>query len=64
MHKIPQEFINTIEHTLSHKVNNLAINKWTRTTTNRRDKLFQLVAIKMYEIIRSQIVVVVWDILV
>ena len=53
MHKIHKEFINPIEHTLHHQIHHLAINQRTRTTSNIRDKLFQLITVKMHQNILS-----------
>lgn len=57
MQDIHEEFIDTVEHPLYHKVYNIAINKWVGTTIDRRDQLLQLRTVKVHQIIRSQTVV-------
>lgn len=57
MQDIHEEFIDTLEHPLYHKVYNITVNKWVGTTIDGRDQLLQLGTVKVHQIIRSQTVV-------
>ena len=57
MQNIYEEFIDTVEHPLYHKVYNITINKWVSTTIDRTDQLLQLVTVKVHQIVRSQTVI-------